>query len=57
MYPLSYKHYWAQAVAPVMEKDNFFKIYFWIETEVYLFTGEPASGSKYEVVKFTSSLT
>lgn len=53
MYPLSYKHYWAQVIAPIMEKDKFFKIYFldW-GSRFYLFTGEPASGGKYEVVKF-----
>ena len=55
MYPKSYKHYWAGVISPFLlsGKDKHFERYFldW-GSRFYLFTGRPANGGRYEVVKF-----
>mgnify|MGYP001616642496 CR=1 FL=1 len=55
MYPKSYKHYWAGVISPFLlsGKDKHFARYFldW-GSRFYLFTGRPANGGRYEVVKF-----
>lgn len=53
MYPVSYKHYWGQVIASLLEKDRGYKSYFldW-GSRFYLFIGGPAGGGRYEVVKF-----